>query len=197
MCKLSSLFFFFCLSLAACSLLMSCSWYLTLTILSVKGSTPAGLPDKKKGKFAWFSHSTETHGNVPLHSVSTLRVSVCVYVYFYTDWHIIQLCVFLHVRALLFLLFVQCPLHALKLISCSANQSLANVFQIVFHLQISSNMSWKCFTSSPKMTCEISMFGFFSWRAWSGPKILIMNVVFSYSLLDCFMYMKIWIQLIP
>lgn len=39
------------------------------TILSVKGSTPAGLLDQKKGKFAWFSHSTETHGNVPLCSM--------------------------------------------------------------------------------------------------------------------------------
>ncbi|KFP66610.1 Voltage-dependent L-type calcium channel subunit alpha-1C, partial [Cariama cristata] len=29
------------------------------------GSTPAGLPDKKKGKFAWFSHSTETHVSMP------------------------------------------------------------------------------------------------------------------------------------
>uniref|UniRef100_A0A8C9G6A7 Voltage-dependent L-type calcium channel subunit alpha n=1 Tax=Pavo cristatus TaxID=9049 RepID=A0A8C9G6A7_PAVCR len=57
------LVFFFCLSLAACSLLMSCSWY--LTILSVKGSTPAGLPDKKKEKFSWFSHSTETHVSMP------------------------------------------------------------------------------------------------------------------------------------
>lgn len=75
------LVFFFCLSLAACSLLMSCSWYLTLTILSVKGSTPSGLPDKKKGKFAWFSHSTETHGNVRLQFVSTLRIFVCVCVY--------------------------------------------------------------------------------------------------------------------
>ncbi|KAM6091715.1 voltage-dependent L-type calcium channel subunit alpha-1C isoform 43-T43 [Theristicus caerulescens] len=28
-------------------------------------STPAGLPDKKKGKFAWFSHSTETHVSMP------------------------------------------------------------------------------------------------------------------------------------
>lgn len=163
MCKLSSLCFFFCLSLAACSLLMSCSWYLTLTILSVKGSTPADLPDEKKGKFAWFSHSTETHGNVPLHSVSTLRISVYVFVstYLCTDWHIIQLCILLHVRALLFVLLVQCLLHALKIISCCANQSLANVFKIVFHLQTSSNVSWKCFTSSSKMTCKISMFSLF------------------------------------
>uniref|UniRef100_A0A8D0GZQ5 Voltage-dependent L-type calcium channel subunit alpha n=1 Tax=Sphenodon punctatus TaxID=8508 RepID=A0A8D0GZQ5_SPHPU len=28
-------------------------------------SAPAGLPDKKKGKFAWFSHSTETHVSMP------------------------------------------------------------------------------------------------------------------------------------
>uniref|UniRef100_A0A670KE35 Voltage-dependent L-type calcium channel subunit alpha n=1 Tax=Podarcis muralis TaxID=64176 RepID=A0A670KE35_PODMU len=28
-------------------------------------NTPAGLPDKKKGKFAWFSHSTETHVSMP------------------------------------------------------------------------------------------------------------------------------------
>ncbi|XP_066846370.1 voltage-dependent L-type calcium channel subunit alpha-1C isoform X29 [Anser cygnoides] len=28
-------------------------------------STPSGLPDKKKGKFAWFSHSTETHVSMP------------------------------------------------------------------------------------------------------------------------------------
>uniref|UniRef100_A0A7M4FIT0 Voltage-dependent L-type calcium channel subunit alpha n=1 Tax=Crocodylus porosus TaxID=8502 RepID=A0A7M4FIT0_CROPO len=28
-------------------------------------STSAGLPDKKKGKFAWFSHSTETHVSMP------------------------------------------------------------------------------------------------------------------------------------
>ncbi|KFQ74191.1 Voltage-dependent L-type calcium channel subunit alpha-1C, partial [Phaethon lepturus] len=28
-------------------------------------STPAGLPDQKKGKFAWFSHSTETHVSMP------------------------------------------------------------------------------------------------------------------------------------
>ncbi|XP_026696987.1 voltage-dependent L-type calcium channel subunit alpha-1C isoform X16 [Athene cunicularia] len=28
-------------------------------------STPDGLPDKKKGKFAWFSHSTETHVSMP------------------------------------------------------------------------------------------------------------------------------------
>ncbi|KFQ39161.1 Voltage-dependent L-type calcium channel subunit alpha-1C, partial [Mesitornis unicolor] len=28
-------------------------------------STPADLPDKKKGKFAWFSHSTETHVSMP------------------------------------------------------------------------------------------------------------------------------------
>lgn len=37
---------------------------LTLAILSVKGGAAAGLLDQKKGKFAWFSHSTETHGNV-------------------------------------------------------------------------------------------------------------------------------------
>ena len=59
-----------------------------------------------------------------------------------------------------FLLLVQCPLHALKIITCSANQSLANVFKIVFHLQISSNMSCKCFASSSRMTREISMFFF-------------------------------------
>lgn len=40
------------------------SLILTLAILSVKGGAPAGLHDQKKGKFAWFSHSTETHGNV-------------------------------------------------------------------------------------------------------------------------------------
>nr|XP_034983216.1 voltage-dependent L-type calcium channel subunit alpha-1C isoform X9 [Zootoca vivipara] len=28
-------------------------------------NAPAGLPDKKKGKFAWFSHSTETHVSMP------------------------------------------------------------------------------------------------------------------------------------
>ncbi|XP_062837240.1 voltage-dependent L-type calcium channel subunit alpha-1C isoform X8 [Anolis carolinensis] len=28
-------------------------------------NTPAGLPDKKKGRFAWFSHSTETHVSMP------------------------------------------------------------------------------------------------------------------------------------
>ncbi|XP_021245674.1 voltage-dependent L-type calcium channel subunit alpha-1C isoform X16 [Numida meleagris] len=28
-------------------------------------STPAGLPDKKKEKFSWFSHSTETHVSMP------------------------------------------------------------------------------------------------------------------------------------
>jgi hypothetical protein len=55
---------FFCLWLTACSLLMSFP-FLTLTILSVKGGAPAGLLDQKKGKFAWFSHSTESHGNVP------------------------------------------------------------------------------------------------------------------------------------
>lgn len=37
---------------------------LTLAILSVKGGAAAGLLDQKKGKFAWFSHSAETHGNV-------------------------------------------------------------------------------------------------------------------------------------
>lgn len=36
----------------------------TLAIVSVKGGASAGLLDQKKGKFAWFSHSTETHGNV-------------------------------------------------------------------------------------------------------------------------------------
>lgn len=174
MCKLSSLCFFFCLSLAACSLLMSCSWYLTLTILSVKGSPPAGLPDEKKGKFAWFSHSTESHGNVPLHSVSTLCVSVCLC----AGWPITQLCILLHACAWLCLLLVQCPPHALRIRSYSANQSLANVFKIVFHLQISSNMSWKCFTSSSKMTCEISAFWLYSCRAYSGQKISIMNVGF-------------------
>lgn len=60
---------FFCPWLTACSLLMSCSWFLKMTILSVKGGAPAGLLDQKKGKFAWFSHSTETHGNVSLCSV--------------------------------------------------------------------------------------------------------------------------------
>lgn len=57
---------FFCPWLTACSLLMSCSWFLKMTTLSVKGGAPAGLLDQKKGKFSWFSHSTETHGNVPL-----------------------------------------------------------------------------------------------------------------------------------
>uniref|UniRef100_A0A5F8HC72 Voltage-dependent L-type calcium channel subunit alpha n=1 Tax=Monodelphis domestica TaxID=13616 RepID=A0A5F8HC72_MONDO len=41
-------------------------------------STPAGMIDKKKGKFSWFSHSTETHGNVPLCSVCVCSVYVCV-----------------------------------------------------------------------------------------------------------------------
>lgn len=40
------------------------SMTLTLAILSVKGGAAAGLLDQKKGKFAWFSHSAETHGNV-------------------------------------------------------------------------------------------------------------------------------------
>lgn len=157
---------------------MSCSWYLTLTILSVKGSPPAGLPDEKKGKFAWFSHSTESHGNVPLHSVSTLHVCVCLSVYLCADWPINQFCILLHVSAWLCLLLVQCPLHALRITSCSANQSHANVFRIVFHLQISSNMSWKCFTSSSKLTCEISAFWFYSCKAYSGLKNLILNVGF-------------------
>lgn len=66
-------------------------------------------------------------------------LSVCVSICLYADWHMMYLCILLHARTLLFLLLVQCPLHALKIISCSANQSLANVFKIVFHLQISSN----------------------------------------------------------
>lgn len=198
MCKLSSLFFSF-----ACHWLHvlywclvpgtwhwpSCLWKeaLQLACLIRRKESLLGLVTPQK-PMVMFHCTLCPHRVYPC---------MCMSIYLYTDWHIIQLCAFLHVRALLFLLLVQCPLHALKLISCSANQSLANVFQIVFHLQISSNTSWKCFTSSPKMTCEISMFGVFSWRAWSGPKILIMNVGFSYSLLDCFMYIKIWIQLIP
>lgn len=70
---------FFCPWLTACSLLMSCSWFLKMTILSVKGGAAAGLLDQKKGKFAWFSHSTETHGNVPC----ALCVNVCCYI---PDW---------------------------------------------------------------------------------------------------------------
>lgn len=66
------------------------------------------------------------------------------------------------------LLLVQCLLHALRIASCSANQSRA--FKIVFHLQISSNVSWKCFTSSSRLTCEISAFWFYSCRAYSGQK---------------------------
>lgn len=65
---------FFCPWLTACSLLVSCSWFLTLAILSVKGGAPASLLDQKKGKFAWFSHSTDTHGNVRV-----LRVCQCWY----------------------------------------------------------------------------------------------------------------------
>lgn len=65
-------FFFFWLSLAACSLLMSCSWY--LTILCVKENAPAGLPDKKKGKFTWFNHTTEPHGNIPMY----LSILMCM-----------------------------------------------------------------------------------------------------------------------
>lgn len=117
---------------------MSCSWYLTLTILSVKGSPPAGLPDEKKGKFAWFSHSTESHGNVPLCSVSTLHVSVCLCVMY--------LCADCLEISFVFSCMcvpgsVACPLRALRITSCSANQSCANVFKIVFHLQISLNIS--------------------------------------------------------
>nr|XP_045730077.1 voltage-dependent L-type calcium channel subunit alpha-1C isoform X1 [Mirounga angustirostris] len=51
---------------------------LDMTILSVKGGTPAGLLDQKKGKFAWFSHSTETHVSMPTsetESVNTENVA--------------------------------------------------------------------------------------------------------------------------
>lgn len=150
---------------------MSCSWYLTLTILSVKGSPPAGLPDEKKGKFAWFSHSTESHGNVPLCSVSTLHVSVCLCVMY--------LCADCLEISFVFSCMcvpgsVACPLRALRITSCSANQSCANVFKIVFHLQISLNISWKCFTSSSKLTCEISAFCWFFFLQgllWTKKKI--------------------------
>lgn len=40
------------------------SLILTLAVVSVTGGAAAGLLDQKKGKFAWFSHSTETHGTV-------------------------------------------------------------------------------------------------------------------------------------
>lgn len=53
---------FFLLPVADC---MLCVAVLNVTILSGKGGAPAGLLDQKKGKFSWFSHSTETHGNVP------------------------------------------------------------------------------------------------------------------------------------
>lgn len=106
--------------------------------------------------------------------------------YLCADWPINQIFILLHVSAWLCLLLVQCPLHALRITSCSANQSHANVFRIVFHLQISSNMSWKCFTSSSKLTCEISAkltceisaFWFYSCKAYSGQKNLILNVGF-------------------
>lgn len=69
---------------------------------------------------------------------------------------------------------VACPLRALRITSCSANQSCANVFKIVFHLQISLNISWKCFTSSSKLTCEISAFCWFFFLQgllWTKKKI--------------------------
>lgn len=68
---------FFCPWPTACSLSMSCSRSLKMPTLSVKGA-PAGLLDQKKGKLAWFSHSTETHGNVSL-------CSVCVNVWLHVD----------------------------------------------------------------------------------------------------------------
>ncbi|XP_066114325.1 voltage-dependent L-type calcium channel subunit alpha-1C isoform X9 [Saccopteryx bilineata] len=49
-----------------------------MAILSVKGGAPAGLLDQKKGKFAWFSHSTETHVSMPTsetESVNTENVA--------------------------------------------------------------------------------------------------------------------------
>lgn len=101
---------FFCPWLTACSLLMSCSWFLKMTILSVKEGAAAGLLDQKKGKFAWFSHSTETHGNVPC----ALCVNVCCYIpnwmggYF--SWWLVMLwsCVFMCVCIYLYVCLCFC-----------------------------------------------------------------------------------------
>lgn len=200
MCKLSSLFFSF-----------ACHWLHVLYWCLVPGTWPSCLWKEAlqlacliRRKKSFLGLVTPQKPMVMFHCTLCphyLYLYVCLSIYLYKDWHIMYLCIYLHVRALLLLLLVQCPLHALKIISCSANQSLANVFKIVCHLQISSNMSWKCFTSSSKMTYQISMFWcfgffFFSWWALSGLKILIMNVSFSYSLFDSSLHIKIWIQLI-
>lgn len=140
MCKLSSLFFSF-----ACHWLhvlywclvpgtwhwSSCLWKeaLRLACLIRRKESLLGLVTPQK-PMVMFDCNLCPH---------CVYLSVCVSICLYADWHMMYLCILLHARALLFLLLVQCPLHALKIISCSANQSLANVFKIVFHLQISSN----------------------------------------------------------
>lgn len=163
MCKLSSLFFSF-----------ACHWLHVLYWCLVPGTWPSCLWKEAlqlacliRRKKSFLGLVTPQKPMVMFHCTLCphyVYLYVCLSIYLYKDWHIMYLCIYLHVRALLLLLLVQCPLYALKIISCSANQSLANVFKIVCHLQISSNMSWKCFTSSSKMTYQISMFwcfGFF------------------------------------
>ena len=44
------------------------------SILFEEGVTLADLLDKKRGKFAWFSHSSETHGNT---SCVSVRLRAC------------------------------------------------------------------------------------------------------------------------
>lgn len=46
-----------------------------LPVLFEEGVTLADLLDKKRGKFAWFSHSSETHGKHPRHVCLCAAVS--------------------------------------------------------------------------------------------------------------------------
>lgn len=82
-----SIHLFVCLSVCFCACLPAC----------LSGPSLGDLSDKKRGKFGWFSHSNETHGET-LFSITSV-----FFCHFHEPFYTLCVCVWVSVWSLLFL----------------------------------------------------------------------------------------------